>query len=292
MIARALVLVFLAGCSTAAYYDRKVSGFEHAKPDAEALARGDTASVERTLGWISDWETKIGDDHDVAPVPRQKLIDRLEAAARRYKLAAAAVAEPEISFALARPLLTDGDRATLAIVRRAADGVAVERQQLLAKTGSYFHARAAAWTTTKSEMWMYEGDVGTYEEQELREQPASCVFATAPFGPEGTPNDALAFRVTPSARAVYGRCYLHPEPNDLPVGELTVVAQLGDGPALRVRSGDATPGDHPHVDFTIDGAQLAIDRPFADLDVEVQYAYDGRALVLGRSKVFVDRDGE
>ena len=291
MIARAIALVAcVASCSTAAYYDRKVSGFERAKPDAEALARGDTASTERVLGWMSDWQTKIGDDHDVAPVPRQKLIDRLDAAARRYKLAAAAVAAPEIAFALARPLLTEGDGATLAIVRRAADGVAAERQQQLAKTGSYFHARAAAWTTTKSEMWMYEGDVGTYEEQELREQPASCVFATAPFGPEGRLNEALAFRVTASARTVYGRCYLHPEPNDLPVGRMAVVARLGGG-AVRVRSGDATPGDHPHVDFTIDGAQLAIDRPFADLDVEVEYEYDGRALVLGRSKVFVDRDG-
>ncbi|HTJ41525.1 MAG TPA: hypothetical protein VL463_05490 [Kofleriaceae bacterium] len=282
MKAIAIAALVVGGCawlSSEASYDRKVRAFEREAPDREALARGDTASTERVLGWMSDWQTKIGDDHDVAPVPRQRLIDRLDAAARRFKLEAAKVAAPEIAFALARPLLTDDDRAALPVIRRATDGVAAERQQELARTGSYFHARAAAWVTTDERMWMYEGDVATYEKQELRDQPASCVFATAPFGPEGTRNEALVYRVTKRDAQIYARCYLHPEPNSLPVGRLSI-----DAPIIE--------GDHPHVDFVIDPEALPRDRAFGDLDVEIRYTYDGTVQTLSRSKLFWDRDGE
>lgn len=291
-----------AWLSQESYYDRKISSFERERPDAEALARGDVASLQRVLGWMSDWQTKISQDHDVSAVPRQRLIDRLDAAGRRLRLAAAAVAAPEIGFALARAEL-DHDPAALALVRRGADGVAAQRQRELARTGSYFHARDAAWETTDEAMWVDEGEVSTYERRELRDQPASCVFATSPFGPEGVANPDLAYRVTGPHPRIFGRCYLQPEPNDLPADGASMdiaYASEGGGSGAIAAYGKEVPGDHPHVDFVIadqprrplfDGA-----RAYADLDVEVTYAYvtpagDRVQRVLARSKVFWDRDG-
>jgi hypothetical protein len=259
MIRVLVMTIALAGCAWVARskttkLSRQVAAYEKLSPDAEALGRGDPATTTHTLREIADWSFHIG-QQDVSPVDRQHLIDRLEAARRRYLLAAAKLANtPDLGYALAQMALAPGDTEALAIVRALGDARAERRQTLFASSK-------------------------TYAIEDGTDAVGNCVFATRPFGDDTTPNPALTFRLI-GRTAFYARCYLERDPSGLPASDASWVIGVGDGGAavkiLPVRSSRFR-------DFLVTPTR-DLGKHYAHLQVDLNYDYsDGLVLVWERN---------
>jgi hypothetical protein len=314
----AAIAVLLPGCAALSeqhMMDRKVTKLEQEQPDAEALRRDDLASTNRVLGWMESWKERVANDTSLTPVERAKLIDRLDAAQRRYKIAGAQVAAPNTAFSLARPFLTPEDPALLPLIRRTVDALAADRQRRFAKSHTYFYDSEGQYKMemTESSISYERGHVvNRYEEHERVETPGRCVLATDPFGPEGTPNPTLTFHIVGAAPRLYGRCYVRHSPNDFAdAGDLRITV---GGAHARVIDYRGLREKQPFFDFAVqqgkDGHIVDPGKPFADLPINVNFTYyDGvvigidhqgdlrpanqfKVAHLAAGQVFWDRDGD
>ena len=310
-------VVALSGCGWIAQsqvrkYERKVITYERLAPDAEALGRGDTRSTIDMLGLMDDWTGHIG-QQDLPPIERQKLVDRLHAAKRHYLLGASQLTDsPDLGYALATSALTEGDREALAIVRKLADARAARRQAQFPAAKTYaIVKRGELGTTTSSNLAIHGGHVSGTTSTRTVLKPGNCVFATRPFGAEGTPNPGLTFRIVGKA-SVHVRCYLNRDLYALPErdGELEFSVEGEDVfPTVSRRIPLVRAEGMQFVDFVLHADVFDDRREFAATRVTLTYSYTKDLVVvwdhgaqrlrkerpryeLSESPVFWDRDGE
>ncbi|MCW5807805.1 MAG: hypothetical protein KIT31_35965 [Deltaproteobacteria bacterium] len=296
-------------------YERRVVVYEQQQPDGEALGRGDTRSTADMLQKMAEWQGYIG-ERDLPPVERQKLVDRLAAARVKYLLAAAQLTDtPDLGYALATRALASDNPDALAIVRRLADARGARRQELLAtdRTYSLVIPGETVMATTSEGMSVRNGVVtSSHVRKELTLKAGNCVFATRPFGAEGTPNPGLTFRFVGAQPVIHARCYVNRDLAALPAreGELIVSvpgsAEFSEHVQRLPRV--SAPG-MKFVDFVLSGKIFDARRPFAPAMIHLAYAYtkdlvavpdrDGvlrlrkerPEVELAGSPVFWDRDG-
>jgi hypothetical protein len=322
MMARLILVACAAsGCAWVAKgqvnkYDRRVKTYERLAPDGEALGRGDIRSTSEIVSQMANWIAEIKQQSDIPQVERQKLIDRLELAVRRYLIAAAQLTDtPDLGYALAVRAVTYDDPDAIAVVRRLAEARGERRQQLFAETHTYAVVKRGETTmaTTSSGASVVNGKVaGRHETREVVLKDGNCVFATRPFGAEGVRNPTLTFRLI-GTQPIHVRCYLNRDLSTLPgrEPELTVTV-LGGGPKVgghvqRIPFVSA-PG-MPAIDFVLDPIAFDDRKPFRAATVLLSYSYTlpdlvvvydhGRQVLrkergeleLAGSPVFWDRDG-
>jgi hypothetical protein len=315
----AVAMVALAGCGWIAQgqvkkYERKVVTYEQLQPDAEALGRGDTRTTSDMLQKMADWEGYIG-QRDMPPVERQKLVDRLGAARIRYLLAAAQLTDtPDLGYALAIGALGKDNADALGIVRRLADARGTRRRELHAKDRTYSMVVAGEtmWQTTSSGMSVRNGVVtSAHERKDLVLKPGNCVFATRPFGAEGTPNPGLTFRFVGAEPAIHVRCYVNRDLAGLPDREAELIASVPGSASfsdVKRLPRVSAPG-MKFVDFVLSGRVFDARLPFAHARIVLSYSYtkdivavpDKKGVLrmrkerpeieLSSSPLFWDRDG-
>jgi hypothetical protein len=260
-----VLVVMLGGCAWVGLakvnkLSRQVVAYEKLQPDAEALGRGDPATTQHALREMADWSFHIG-QQDLPPVERQHLIDRLDAARRRYLLAAAKLTDtPDLGYALARMALAPGDTEALALVRSLGDARAERRQTLFASAK-------------------------TYAIEDGTDAIGNCVFATRAFGDDTTPNLALTFRLR-GRTAFYARCYLERDPAGLPKADASWVLGAPAGAfavrMLPVRS-------DRFRDFLVTPTRDPA-KQFAHVQIDLGYDYsDGLVLVWERGTSFLKK---
>src|SRR5262245_56356852 len=120
MAHRTLLLVLtLAGCALSPHrptLEDEVERAEHARPDGQALARVDIRTTDQAETEMANLANRIqiayGTGRQVKP-----WVERVQAAQRRYWLAASQVAgNPDLAYVLARSGLAAGDADGLALV--------------------------------------------------------------------------------------------------------------------------------------------------------------------------------
>lgn len=255
---RLAILVLLSGCSwlvqaKANKLGRQVAAYERLAPDAESLGRGDPAITLRHVGEMAQWSFHI-DQQDLPRVEKQRLVDRLTAAKRRYLLAAAGIANtPDLGYALARQALEKNDEEALAIVRTLNDARAERRQKLFASAHTYA---------------IEDGSDGM----------GNCVFAMQPFGDGANP--ALTFRLR-GRTAFYVRCYLERDASTLPRSDGTwVIGASAGGFAVKI----LPVRDARSRDFLVTPTLDPGDR-YAALQIDLSYEYsDGLVLVWDKDR--------
>jgi hypothetical protein len=321
----ALVAMTLSGCAlmTQAHVDKMdghVTKLESFEPDLKSLAKGDLEPTYNTIRMMSQVASIIDQDQETPPEARKRFVARVKAASRRYQLKAALLAKPADSgYWLAFGLLSEDDDAeVLAEVRQLADARIAERQRRFAHERSYELPRTeeVMWETTSSGMSVVNGQVvEQHESKSAVEVPGNCVFATAPFGPEGTPNPKLTFRATGAQPRLHVRCYLVHRPEDLPAAEgrlIVTVPDLRSSYQVVLPRPHGWPRERHYVDFVLEGndsgSPVPYDTAFFHLGVRVEYEYfednvviweDGAQRVrkqyarvkLAESGLFYDRDG-
>jgi hypothetical protein len=278
-VALSVIAAALGGCAfiekgQVNKYSRQVAAYEKLAPDAEALGRGDTHTTEDALEEMSDWAGYIG-EQDLPPVDRQKLVDRLDDARRRYLLAAAKLANtPDLGYALARMTLAKGDVEALAVVRELADARAARRQELFATSHTYFIdlGNDPVWKTTAASASYVDGQlVSSHTHMQAVDRTGNCVFATKAFGKEGTKNSALTFRLVGDA-PVYVRCYLRKDPQALPYADREWVISTSAG-GFSVKGLTPASSSAKYRDFLLTPHGMPEDDGFAHLEIALSYEY-------------------
>jgi hypothetical protein len=310
-------LCLAAGCALLAQahvrkYDRQVQAYERVQPDAKALGRDDIASTSHMTSEMDDWAGYIrGQGLPKADV--EKLVARLEVAKRRYYLAAGKLTQtPDIGFYLAMFGLIDGDAAALAEVRELSAKRAARRQTLFGQTHTY--SLVVPGQMAMADLGGSESIVnGRVVEQSssvgLVAKPGNCVFATRPFGAEGTPNPALTFRLVGKAPSAYVRCYIDHDLDALPGREAALVVTIPVGIADNFQTTvPIRPSAGRYVDFKLDRGFVDDREPFSRIMIDLSWHYtndlvvvweDGanrlrkerKTIDLAATMIFWDRDG-
>jgi len=314
------LLVALSGCAMTPRgptLQQRITDLEHAQPDATALGRGDLTSTGRVFEAMSQTADRVELDDRLARADKDALIARVHAAEKRFRLAAATLAAPDIAYWLGHTALVPGDSDTLGLVRRLADARVEDRQHRFATTHTYFNQPAGPmmWQTHSSVSVANGEVVDARTSKRLVETPGNCVFATEAFGPEGTPNPTLVFRVTGLHPRVHVRCYLSHRPEALPAAgaELAVKIKHDGGTFVKMLPiPHGGHGERAQLDFVLDehGAGWLVDpeAAYENLQVDIVYRYAKDNVVvwergaqrvrvevvtkmLASSPLFWDRDG-
>lgn len=271
----------IAGCRPT--FEGRAQYYERLSPTTQLLAAGDFSEVDRAERELEELMGLVVLTN-LDQAGQEAVMERLRRARRALRLRVArSGVNPNQSCRYIFPELPTADAEVLAAMRACVDAAFAQRQADY--SGTY---RVSVRNIVESESLSVHGNA-SYHHRSIRDEGTigNCVFAGAPFPPEGQPNPALTARITSETETIYARCYSEQDLSASPSGTRYFAVFPGEYDTYTVEAGQAdglAPGT-THLDFVLTRGpgvfeRIQLDAAFVPIELTAVWARDNRIVLV------------